>query len=411
VARNILGALDVGSSKITAILAEVQDQEEVIVLGVGQVGSSGLRRGMVVDIEEAARAIGRAVAQAERMGGVTPTAVLVNVSGPHVLALQSRGVVAVANPYKEISSEDVARVLQAAQVISMPPDRRLLHVIPCQYLVDGYDGIMDPTGMAGSRLEVEATLVLAASASVQNLWKVINRAGLGMRVQELVFSGLAAGEAVLLPAEKELGVLLVDIGGGITEFAVFQKGGLRTAGVIPVGGDYITSDLAVGLRISLAAAEEIKIRDGCVLARLQPEEAWVEAPDLGGGGIKQVSRRTLAAIIEPRVQEILQLVRERLRGAIDPYLLPGGAVLVGGTAGLDGIAELAGEILEMPVRIGRPVALEGMSETVRGPEHATSVGLLLYGARRLAELQAAAGGDFSVGNWIARLWSWLKDFF
>lgn len=409
--RNVLGALDIGSSKVVAIVAEVEANGGLAVLGVGQVGSAGLRRGMVVDIEEAARAVSRAMAQAEQMGGVEPKAVLVSLSGPHVLTAQNRGVVAVANPQREIGPEDVARVLQAAQVINVPPDRRLLHVIPCQFLVDGYDGIVDPTGMAGSRLEVEATLVLAAATSIQNLWKVTARAGLGDRVQELVFSALATAEAVLLPAEKDLGVLLIDIGGGTTEFAVFQRGSLRLAGVLPAGGDYITSDLAIGLRIPLAAAEELKRQHGCVLVNLQPDNDYVEVPDLGGESIKQVSRRMLATIIEPRVQEIVTLVREKLENTPYLHMLPGGVVLTGGTAALAGIAQLVGEILGMPVRVGRPQALEGMADMVKGPEYATAVGLLFYGARSLARLEAAGTEEVLLGGWLGKLWSWLRDFF
>jgi cell division protein FtsA len=296
-------------------------------------------------------------------------------------------------------------------VVNIPSDRQLLHVLPCQYLVDGYDGIIDPTGMAGSRLEVEATLVLAAATSVQNLGKVMDRAGISPAVRELVFSGLASAEAVLLPAEKEVGVLLVDIGGGATEYAVFQRGNLREAGVIPAGGEYITSDLAVGLRIPLGSAEEVKRRHGCVLAGLQPDDEFVEVPDIGGEKLKAVSRRMLAAIIEPRVQEILNFVRQKLGANHPSYLLPGGAVLTGGTAALPGMAQLAAQVLEMPVRIGYPPALEGVADLVRGPEYATAVGLLYYGARFLARSQAAVAEEPLGSGWLGRLWSWLKDFF
>jgi cell division protein FtsA len=294
-------------------------------------------------------------------------------------------------------------------VINTPPERRLLHVLPCQYLVDGYGGIIDPTGMAGSRLEVEATIVLAATTSIQNLLKVISRAGL--QVQEMVLSGLAAAEAVLLPAEKDLGVLLVDIGGGTTDMGVFQRGNLRLAAVLPMGGDYITSDLAIGLRIPLAAAEEIKRQHGCVLAELQPDNQYVEVPDVSGESRKQVSRKMLASIIEPRVQEILYFVKEKLGGTSYLRTLPGGVVLTGGTAALAGIAQMAGEILQMPVRIGRPQGLDGMADMVKDPEFATAVGLLLYGARATSQLEVAGTEDVLLGGWLGRLWSWFRDFF
>ncbi|MGB9885547.1 MAG: cell division protein FtsA [Moorellales bacterium] len=410
-ARNLVAALDLGSSKTVALLAEIGSEGHPVVVGVGQVRSVGLRRGMVVDIEEAARGAARAMAQACQMAGVGPAAVAVSFTGPHVLTLQNRGVVAVVNPHREIGPEDVSRVLQAAQVANIPPDRQLLHVLPCQYLVDGYDGIVDPTGMAGSRLEVEATLVLAAATSVQNLGKVMDRAGIPPAVRELVFSGLASAEAVLLPAEREVGVLLVDIGGGATEYAVFQRGNLREAGVVPVGGEYITSDLAVGLRIPLPSAEEVKRRHGCVLAGSQPDDEFVEVPDIGGEKLKAVSRRMLATIIEPRVQEILNLVRQKLGAKSPGYLLPGGAVLTGGTAALPGMAQLAAQVLEMPVRIGYPPVLEGVADLVRGPEYATAVGLLYHGARLLARPEAAASVEPLGSGWLGRFWSWLKDFF
>jgi cell division protein FtsA len=408
--RNVVAALDLGSSKTVAVLAEIGPDAGLAVVGVGQVRSAGLRRGMVVDIEEAARGAARAMAQARQMAGVEPEAVMVSLTGPHVLTLQNRGVVAVVNPHREIGPEDVFRVLQTAQVVNVPSDRQLLHVLPCQYVVDGYEGIVDPTGMTGNRLEVEATLVLAGSSSVQNLGKVVSRAGINPPVREPVFSALASAEAVLLPAERELGVLLLDIGGGTTEYAVFQRGNLREAGVVPAGGDYITSDLAVGLRIPLASAEEVKCRHGCVLAGLQPDDEFVEVPDIAGEGLKTVSRRMLATIIEPRIQEILNLVRQRL-GSGRAYLLPGGAVLTGGTAGLAGLAQMAADILEMPVRVGYPVVLDGVGDMVRGTEYATAVGLLVYGARYLARAQAAGALEPSAGGWWARIWSWFRDFF
>ncbi|MBC7346074.1 MAG: cell division protein FtsA [Clostridia bacterium] len=407
--RSVLTALDIGSSKVVAVVAEVDVSGALAVLGVGQASPAGLRRGMIVDIEEASRAVVRAVTQAQQMSGVEAKTVLASLSGPHVLTAQNRGVVAIANPQREIGPEDVVRVLQAAQVINIPPDRRLLHVLPCQYLVDGYDGIVDPSGMAGNRLEVEATLVLAAASSIQNLGKVIARAGL--QVQEVVLSALAAAEAVLLPAEKDLGVVLLDIGGGTTDLAVFQRGSLRLAAVLPVGGDYITSDLAIGLRIPLAAAEQVKKQHGGIRASPVPEGQEVEVPDFGGEHTKKVSRQLLAAIVEARVKEILGLVRQKLAEATDFYMLPGGVVLTGGTAALAGLAQLAGEILQMPVRIGRPQGLEGMADLVQGPEYATAVGLLLYGARSLGRAEAAGGEDVLLGGWLSRLWAWVRDSF
>ncbi|NLC38250.1 MAG: cell division protein FtsA [Clostridia bacterium] len=407
--NNVLAGLDIGTSKVAAVIAEVDPEGPINIIGFGETPSSGLRKGTIIDIECTARAAEKAADQAEQMSGIAIDAVLVGITGPHISSVNNRGVVAVTGVGKEITEEDAQRVVQAAQVITLPAERQIIHVLPRQFIVDGYDGIVDPVGMCGSRLEVETNILTGAAASIQNTLKTVQRAGL--EVHALVFNGLASAEAVLLPAEKELGVVLVDIGAGTTELAIYEQKNLWYASVLPVGGDHITNDLAVGLRTPIAAAEKIKKEHGCVREASMPDDEYIDVPSVGGTEIRQVSKKFLAAIIEPRVQEILSLIKREIQRSGYKGLLPGGVVITGGSSLLDGLLALAEEMLEMPVRRGQPLHIEGLVDLVCTPQYSSAIGILHYGAKNLAAFQAAPAGEFFLGSVWARLTAWFKEIF
>ena len=306
------------------------------------------------------------------MSGCSIDSVFAGITGSHIGSTNNRGVVAVSNESSEITLEDVQRALQAAKVIALPPDRKIIHILPRQYIVDGYDGILDPVGMYGTRLEVETNIVTGARSSIQNLVKSIEKTGI--RVEALVLNPLASADAVLLPSEKELGAVLVDIGGGTTEVAIFREGSLWYTAVIPIGGDHITSDLAVGLRTPIAEAEKIKKEEGCVLPDLMPTDKYIDIPYVGSQETRKVSKQMIAEIIGPRVSEILSFVDEKIQLSGYNEMIPGGVVITGGSASLDGLGQLAVEQLQVPVRIGIPRSVGGLSDIVNLPPYATAVG-------------------------------------
>lgn len=405
---NTIVGLDVGSSNVTVIVGELGLDGRIQVVGFGSVDSAGIRKGSVIDIENTVRSIEAAIEKAEQMSGRPIDGGYVGITGVTISSLNNRGVVAVASPDQEIEQEDVDRVLQAARVIALPHDRMIVHIIPRQYIVDGNDSILDPVGMVGSRLEVETHIVTITNSAVQNLLKCCERAG--FHPQELVLNAYASGEAVLVPAEKELGVVLVDIGGGTTDIALFEEGTLWYTAVLPVGGDYITSDLAVGLRTPLTQAEALKKEFGGTLPELTSDSELVEVPSVGGRDTFRVSKKMVASIIEPRVQEILGLIKNKLDSSGYTGLLPGGVVLTGGTALTEGIAELAADILQKPVRVGYPEEVGGFADVIHSPVYATGVGLLLYGAR-CSQVMQDAEDELSFKVMMGKVKRWFQDLF
>lgn len=403
--RRLVCGLDVGTTKVLAVAAEVRPGGEPVVVGVGTSPSRGLRRGVVIDIESTVQAVQEAVGKAERMGGVPLGAVTVGVAGGHVSCLNTRGVVAVTRGDREITLDDVQRVLEAARVIDLPPDREIIHVLPRQYIVDGCEGVRDPVGMLGSRLEVDACVVTGASTNLHNLVRAVERAGL--EVDDIVFSPLAAAEAVLMPDEKELGVVLADIGGGTTDVAVFHQGSLIRCFVLPVGGENVTTDVAVGVRTSLAQAEIVKIDYGSALVAMTPDEKVLPIPTVGGQGIQHVSAKFLAEIIEARLREILAAIAAALRQSPWPGGLPGGVVLTGGVAATHGIAELAAEELGLPVRVGTAEHLGGLEEVAALPSFATAAGLAAMAAGTRGAGRTRHAGRF--GGVADRLRGWLRE--
>jgi len=407
--NRIVVGLDVGSTKVTAVVGEITELGEIKVTGFGECPSNGLRKGIIVDIDGVARSIVQAVTSAERMSGQKILSVYVGVTGSHIYSVNNKGVVAVGNRDGEISVADVERVISASKVINLPIDKEIIHVIPRQYVVDGYDGVLDPVGMVGSRLEAEVSIIIGANASIQNLGKAVSRADL--HVDGFVLNPLAASEAVLQPVERDLASVVVDIGGGTTEISLFDEDGLWFASVLPVGAYHVTSDLAVGLRIPLNQAEKIKMEHGCVLSNLMPDEEYVAISNLGGHENRKVSKKALASIIEPRMQEIFHMIKQEIKSSGFKGVIPAGLIFTGGGCLLDGIAELAAEQLDMPVRIGYPCNIGGMIDMVNNPKYATAIGLVIYASRRMVSEEVAVDNDNSFKSYFNSIKSWFKDLF
>jgi cell division protein FtsA len=378
--------LDVGTTKICAVIGRPKPGGGLDVIGVGSAPSRGLRRGVVVNIDSTVEAIKHAVADAEQMAGVDVSRVWAGVAGGHIRSLNSRGVVAISGREREVSAADVERAVDAARAINVPQDREIIHVLPQTFAVDDADGVREPIGMSGVRLEVEVHIVTAAVTSIQNVVRAVNRAGL--TVQDVVLEPIASAEAVLFPDEKELGVVLIDIGGGTTDMALFRDGAIWHTAIIPLGGDHITNDVAVGLRTPMADAEDLKKRYGCALTSMVPAEETVDVPSVGGRKARQLSRQVLSEIIQPRVEEIVTLVARELTRAGFQDAATAGVVVTGGTSIMEGVPELAEAIFDQPVRRGVPGDIGGLADVVRSPIHATAVGLALHGARRPAGVGA-----------------------
>lgn len=380
---NIAVGLDIGTTKVCTIVGETDPSGRLSILGSGLQPSDGIRRGVVADIEAAVRAIRASVKQAEQNSGVDIDSVTVGVTGEHVSSLNSHGVVAITHPNQEIGPEDVERVLDNARSIVLPPEREILHNIPRSFIVDGLDGVLHPEGMSGSRLEVESHIVTGARTFIDNMLKCVYKAGLHVDGGGVVLVPLATAEAVLLPAERDLGVLLVDIGGGTTDVAIFLEGSIAYTGVVPIAGEHVTRDLAVGLRADMVEAERLKMDWGTALSDLLAGDELVDVVLLGDTEPTQIARSIVAEIIEARMIELFEKVRELLRKSGYEGQLPAGAVITGGGSRLHGCDQVAAEVLEIPTRLGAPVETLGMVEAVNHPRYATGVGLVRLAARNV----------------------------
>jgi cell division protein FtsA len=376
---NLIIGLDIGTTKISTVVAEIdRESRSLRVIGIGHAASQGLRKGVVVDMEKAVGAITRSVEDAEKMANVEIHSVFAGITGGHVKSFNSRGVAAVGEG-GEIVQKDVDRAVAAARAVSLPADREILHTIPQEFTVDGQAGIKEPAGMSGVRLEAEAHIITGTITAAQNIIKAINKAG--FEVEDIVLGSLASSIAVLSEDEKNSGVLLLDIGGGTTDFVAFHRGCIRQSSVIAVGGDHVTNDLTVALRVPIPLADEIKQAYGSAMEeRVDPEEE-IEIPPSAGRGAARYSRRELARVIELRMHEILSLVRRQVDRSGLRRLMAAGVVLTGGGALTDGIVELAGKVFDLPVRIGKPAEISGISEALDSPLYATGAGLALYGQR------------------------------
>jgi cell division protein FtsA len=408
--ENIVTGLDLGTSKVRVIIGEAGGEDGVNIVGLGEAQSHGLNKGVVVNIDSTVESIHTAVREAERMAGVEIGEVWVGVGGAHIQGDNSRGVVAVVRKDKVITGEDRDRAIESAQTMAIPGDREVLHVLPREFIVDGQDGVKDPEGITGVRLECEVHLVTGAVTSVQNVINSVKRAGL--QVVDVVLQPLAASLSSLSADEKDLGVVLLYIGGGTSEILVFIGGAVEHSGVIALGGSQVTADVAVGLRTPNQQAESIKMSDGYALANQVTDEEEIIVPGMGGRSDKTLARRVLAEVIQQRLEEMLELVAQDLRKYGLEDRLPAGVVLTGGTARLGGIAELAEKVMELPVRIGSPAHVTGLSDMVSNSEYSTAVGLVMHGFQQHGGGKA---GQLRAKSGMPDLWQrtvkWFKDNF
>lgn len=404
--RGTVTGLDIGTTKVCAIVGEVDEDGEVHIIGAGTAPSGGLRRGVVVDLDSTAKAVQQAVEHAERMAGVSVAAALVAVSGEHIASSDSRGVVAVARGDHEIADSDVARVIDAARMAALPAsDREIIHMLPRDFVIDGQDGVKRPVGMYGARLEVEAHIVTGVATQLANVAKAVQKAGI--EVEEMVLEPLASAEAVLSSSEREIGAVVADIGGGTTSMAVFSNGGLCHVAILPVAGAHLTNDIAVGMRTPMAEAEKLKIRWGAATPSAVSEGEMIEVFNVGGRQPRVLPRRVLAEFIEPRLDEIFSLVHEQIRRSGYIHRIPAGIVLTGGSAVIEGLVEYSEGRLGLPARLGTPDRLGGLVETVRSPAYSTGVGLALYGARSRGRAGAARRNGTS--SFWERTKTWVRD--
>jgi len=403
--RYLVG-LDVGTSKVTAVVGEVLD-DGLDIVGLGVAESRGIRRGVVVNLEAAVDSIKKAIEDAELMAGVEIDSVHLGLSGPHIKGFNSRGIITVAGKNREITREDVRRAIDAAKAVSLPTGREILHVLPQDFVVDDQDGIGAPVGMTGTRLEVNVHIITGNQSSSHNIVACVNRAG--ANVAETVVEQLAASESVLTQDEKELGVALVDIGGGTTDIAIYERGSLWHTAVIPLGGDHFTNDIAVGLRTPVPDAEKIKRKCGCALSSLVDEDDTMEVASVGGRKPRVMARRILSEILQPRAEEIFHMVWDEIRRAGYEKSLNSGIVLTGGGAILDGMPEIAEQIFDLPIRRGCPTGVGGLADHVNSPTFATAVGLALYASRNTAAETGAT--SFYSGALVRRLRTLFKEFF
>jgi cell division protein FtsA len=401
--KNLIVGLDIGTSKIACIVAEITPEGTLEVIGAGMHQSSGMKKGMVVNIDATVGAIQRALEEAELMANCKIREVYTGIAGSHIRSSNANGMIKIKD--KEVAHTDVIRAVETASSISLPGGQQILHILEQEFSIDGQEGIKKPLGMSGMRLEVEIHIVTGAVSAVQNILKCIHRCGL--EVQEMILQPLASSKAVLAEDEKELGVCLVDIGGGTTDVAIFTNGAIRHTAVIPIAGDQITNDIAMALRTPPSDAEDIKIKYGCALRQLA-NDAPIEVPGVGERSARMLSRQTLAEVIEPRVEELYSLVQQELRRSGFEELLSSGIVITGGSSAMQGMVELGEEIFHMPVRTGIPRNIGGLSDVVKTPRYATGVGLLLYGLERHRRDEVTRVNSGSFGDVLANMKTWFQ---
>ncbi|MBT4484998.1 MAG: cell division protein FtsA [Candidatus Latescibacteria bacterium] len=402
--------LDIGTTKVAAVVAQMDDNEVPTIIGVGTSPCEGLRRGVVVDLEKTVEAINVAVTDAERMADVEIREAYVGIAGDHIKSLNSRGVIAVSRADHTITQKDIDRVIDAARAIRLPDERQILHVIPQEYIVDNQDGIKNPLDISGVRLEAEVHIVTSTITSMQNVVKCVNRAGI--EVEEFVLEPLASSLSILTPDEKEIGCALLDIGGGTTDLAVFHEEAIRFSSIIGFGGKNVTTDIAIGLRTPVEHAESIKVEHGCTLRSMIPKDKTIEVPSAGDREPRNMSLEILGTIIEPRMEEIFTLAKQEIEKNNFTKLLGAGVVLTGGASLLQGSAELAEQIFDMPVKVGYPRGLKGLTDIIENPSYATVLGLILYkdkasGGTEKFTRRGASGFWGIVGNNFRK---WFKDF-
>jgi len=402
--RMIVG-LDIGTSKVVAIVGTVSPDGVLEIVGTGMHQSAGMKKGVVVNIESTVHSIQRAIEEAELMAGCHIHSVYAGIAGSHIRSLNSHGIVAIKD--REVNSLDVDRVIDAARAVAIPADQEILHVLPQEFIIDSQEGVREPLGMSGVRLEAKVHLVTCAANAAQNIKKCIRRCGL--EVEEIILEQLASSYAVLTDDEKQLGVCMVDVGGGTTDIAIFTDGAIRHTAVIPIAGDQVTNDVAMALRTPTPHAEDLKIKYACALANLAGADESIKVPSVGDRPPRDLSRQALAEVVEPRYDELLTLVQAELRRSGFEDMVAAGVVLTGGTAKMEGVVELAEEIFHMPVRLGAPTAVSGLSDIVDNPIHSTGVGLLLYGLQNQREGGVSSSPSSDSGEGLfGRMKQWFQ---
>jgi cell division protein FtsA len=401
--KNLIVGLDVGTSKVVAIVGAINVDNEIEIIGVGSNKSRGLKKGVVVNIESTVNSIQRAIEEAELMSGCEIHSVYAGIAGSHIRSLNSHGIVAIRD--NEVSIGDVDRVIDAARAVAIPTDQKILHILPQEFVIDNQEGVKEPIGMSGVRLEAKVHMVTGAVSAAQNIIKCVRRCGL--EVDDIILEQLAASYAVLTEDEKDLGICLVDIGGGTTDIAVFTDGAIYHTAVIPIAGDQVTNDIAIALRTPTQHAEDIKVQFACALTQLANPEETIEVPSVGDRPPRRLARQTLAEVVEPRYEELFTLVQSELRRSGFENLIAAGVVLTGGSSKMEGVVELAEEIFHMPVRVGIPQYVSGLSDVVKNPIYSTGVGLLLFGLR-----QARAGiSSVHLNDGLKGVWERMKSWF
>lgn len=402
--KNLIVGLDIGTSKVVAIIGEISpDEDKISVIGIGHHPSRGLKKGVVVNIESTVASIQRAVEEAELMAGCEVTSVYAGIAGSHIRSLNSHGIVAIRD--HEVGHAEIERVIDAARAVAIPADQKILHIIPQEFIIDSQEGIKEPFGMSGVRLEAKVHMVTGGVSAAQNIVKCVRRCGL--QVDDIILEQLASSHAVLTEDEKDLGVCLVDIGGGTTDIAIFTEGAIRHTAAIPIAGDQVTNDVAVALRTPTQSAEAIKRQHACALAHLADPEHMIEVPGVGERSARVLSQRTLAEVVEPRYEELFTLVQAELRRSGFSDLIASGIVLTGGSSKVKGCVELAEEVFHMPVRIGYPQNITGLTDVMNNPIYATGVGLLLYGFQQ----QQIRRGDPQLQRHAKNMWKRVSNWF
>jgi len=401
--KNLIVGLDIGTSKVVAIVGEITPEGLIEVIGIGSHPSRGLKKGVVVNIESTVHSIQRAIEEAELMAGCQIHSVYAGIAGSYIRSLNSHGIVAIKD--KEVTAGDVERVIDAARAVAIPADQKILHILPQEFLIDNQEGIREPVGMSGVRLEAKVHMVTGAVSAAQNIIKCVRRCGL--EVDDIILEQLASSYSALTEDEKELGICMVDIGGGTTDIAVFTEGAIRHTAVIPIAGDQVTNDIAVALRTPTQFAEEIKIKYACALTQMASSDESIEVPSVGDRPPRRLARHTLAEVVEPRYEELLSLVQAELRRSGFEDLVAAGIVLTGGSSKIEGLVELAEEVFHMPVRLGVPQYVTGLVDVVRNPIYATGVGLLLFGHHNRDQRAL----DARLGKGLRGVWDRMKGWF
>ncbi len=401
--KNLIVGLDIGTSKVIAIVGEVSQNSVIEVVGIGSHPSKGLKKGIVVNIESTVQSIQHVIEAAEQMAGCRIHSVYTGISGSHIRSLNSHGVTAIK--HREVTQEDVARVIEAARVVAIPAEKKILHILPQEFIVDNHEGIYDPVGMAGVRLEARVHIVTGAVSAAQNIVKCVQRCGL--EVDDIILQQLASSRAVLTQDEKELGVCLMDIGGGTTDLAIFTHGAIKHAAVIPIAGDQVTNDISVAFRMPTQSAEEVKINRACCLKKLAQQDERIDVTSIGDRTARILSRYSLAAVVEPRYEELFEFAQAEIQRSGLENSITAGVVLTGGSSKMDGIVELAEEILNLPVRLGYPNDVVGLQDVLCNPIYATAVGLLLFGN----ENRPVSGPSPISRAGSGSLWTKMKNWF